>query len=116
MGTNYYCLDENPDFEKSVITQLTEPQFLKTHIGKSSYGWCFSLHVIPENNLNNLNDWMKYLESKLIINEYDDVVSFDDLIKIIVDRSKDSRRHEIDYYNCVGHGEGTWDLIKGEFM
>jgi len=24
-------------------------------------------------------------------------------------------RHKIDDVHCIGHGEGTWDLITGEF-
>jgi len=42
------------------------------HIGKSSAGWCFSLHVIPEMGINNLDDWKRYfaIDGSKIIDEY----------------------------------------------
>lgn len=43
MGTNYY---------------LHRPDEDPLHIGKSSVGWCFSLHVIPEKGINDLQDWV----------------------------------------------------------
>jgi hypothetical protein len=50
MGTNYY-LHQKPDCE--CCGRPYEP----LHIGKSSGGWCFSLHVIPEDGINTLDDW-----------------------------------------------------------
>ncbi len=43
MGTNYYW----------VTNDGAEP----LHIGKSSYGWCFGVHLIPELGILNLADW-----------------------------------------------------------
>jgi hypothetical protein len=42
MCTNYY---------------LKHPDGLYLHIGKSSAGWCFSLHVMPEAGINSLDEW-----------------------------------------------------------
>lgn len=50
MGTNYY-LHTKPDCE------CCGRGFEPLHIGKSSGGWCFSLHVMPEDNINTLDDW-----------------------------------------------------------
>ncbi len=50
MGTNYY-LHEKPDCE------CCGRPFEALHIGKSSSGWCFSLHVMPEDMINTLDDW-----------------------------------------------------------
>ena len=123
MGTNYYCT--SPDEGEPL------------HIGKSSSGWCFSLHVIPERELNSLEDWKAYLSKPgiEIVNEYEDRLTLDALLKIITERGRTTRdfptpqwfsqnhavpgpnglaRHALDWH-CVGHGAGTWDLITGVF-
>lgn len=93
----------------------------KLHIGKSSWGWAFTLHVIPEEGINTLEDWERILsgENVGIYDEYGDNVSLADLLDTIKDRDKKwptgARRHDIDGIHCIGHGEGSWDYIKGEF-
>ena len=128
MGTNYY---------------LTEPACPtcgrqdELHIGKSSGGWCFALHVIPERGINTLDDW-RALWSKgwTILNECGSLVSVKELEDIITNRSwgrkgcfsikelEDNHavkgpnglmRHRIEDSFCTGHGEGTWDYCLGEF-
>lgn len=129
MGTNYYL-------RKKPCPTCNHPE-KELHIGKSSGGWCFALHVIPEENINSLLDWKKLFENpeNKIYNEEDDIVSPDEMIKIITKRSftnntspredfyKKHRlergpnglvRHEIGRF-CIGHGEGTYDLVIGEF-
>jgi len=66
MGMNYY-VEEKPACE------CCGCKYEQIHIGKSSAGWCFSLHVIPEMGLNNLEDWVNFLKDKAIVDEYDDV-------------------------------------------
>src|ERR1035438_3118957 len=131
MGTNYY-LHENicPHCGRG-----DEP----LHIGKSSGGWCFALHVIPELGLNTLNDWEKRWRGAqaVIKNEYGDAIPSSMMIATIVSRNHASigglgaswyeqnhaepgpqglARHKIGAAGgCVGHGEGTWDYIQGEF-
>ena len=126
MGTNYYL-----NIKDDVL-----------HIGKSSGGWCFSLHVIPELNINNLDDWKNKWKNKSIIkNEYGDKISKKEMLDIItnryfnrVDNEFYGYRNEEEFHiinhsepgpnglvrhkvndMCVGHGEGTWDYIIGEF-
>lgn len=72
MGTNYY-------------TKLDGEEL---HIGKSSGGWCFSLHVIPELDINDLPDWIDFLKlNKLEIkNEYGEIISLENMMSIITDR------------------------------
>lgn len=129
MGTNYY-LYEKPDCEC-----CGEP-FKPLHIGKSSGGWCFSLHVIPEKNINTLDDW-KTLWNKpgAFIRGYEKV-SVQDMENIITNRScpelpaggdrwyidnqavpgpNNLARHRVDGQHCIGNGPGTWDYIVGEF-
>lgn len=132
MGTNYYAHCERVVGHGAVVS--VEEEVL--HIGKSSGGWCFSLHVIPEKGLDSLTSWMTYLvENECVIkDEYGDIVSVSEMVSIIVDRRgcegvdlskyldsyseigpNNLLRHKLDGKWCVGHGEGTWDLIAGEF-
>ncbi len=138
MGTNYY-LHEKPDCE------CCGRPFAALHIGKSSGGWCFSLHVMPEDMINTLDDWRSKwskLES-VIRDEYDAIISPEEMEDIITNRSSaldfaklgnsaynsgeafhrrnqsergpnNLLRHQINSH-CIGHGEGTFDYIVGEF-
>ena len=142
MGTNYY-LHDKPDCE--CCGRPYEPK----HIGKSSAGWCFSLHVIPEDGINTLDDWRRLWSAPgaYIRDEYGREVPAADMEDWITKRGRerdwsDPRwwsgpfgysseaefharnnsqrgpngllRHQIGPY-CVGHGEGTWDYMTGEF-
>lgn len=134
MGTNYYHhkMGQHP-----------------VHIGKSSGGWCFALHVIPEKDLNSLDDWKQRWGSRPAIrDEYGDKVTKAEMLRIITERSHQRRMEDVNWeedfmnhYNdlnhfldrnhaelgpnnllrhrvgpyCAGHGEGTWDLIEGDF-
>lgn len=145
MGTNYYLVRDGAN--KCEHCGRSDNQE-KIHIGKSSAGWCFSLHVIPEMNINSLDDWKRELVSGTIKNEYGDTIPFYELIANITDRGhgvpfeerewgggfhpyineadfhaknhsqrgpNGMLRHRIDGAHCVGHGEGTWDYIIGDF-
>lgn len=143
MGTNYYL-------EVNVCDHCKRPEE-KLHIGKSSFGWCFSLHVkkhVAEygNIPTNLDGWVKlwHEPNSRIVDEDGDVVSPEDMLKIITDRESyatngefkwrgyDSEvtfhrmnrsergpfgllRHNVDYEHCIRHGEGTFDYIVGVF-
>lgn len=145
MGTNYYL-------HRNVCPHCLRPEE-KLHIGKSSGGWCFALHVDAERNINSLDDWKKLFdgEDNGIVNEYGDPLTAPEMLEVITDRKAyagkplpekfpdddyfypgwtkqrylDSNhaeegplgllRAKIDGRHCVGHGEGTWDCIQGEF-
>ena len=113
------------------------------HIGKSSGGWCFSLHVTPGDDINDLEDWVRLWsqENTVIKDEEDEEVSPAEMMDIITNRKWDSpqtfpnrwyksqeefnqlnyctegpyglARHNSDH--LVKHGAGTWDCIRGEF-
>ncbi|MFH1546964.1 MAG: hypothetical protein ABIC57_00585 [bacterium] len=117
----------------------------RIHIGKSSGGWCFSLHVVPEEGINDLEDWEKVwnLPESVILDEYDECIPPSEMKEIITERSwekvnltgnpyyeseaqflrenyavrgpKGLLRHQIDDRHCIKHGKGTWDCILGEF-
>lgn len=132
MGTNYY-LHSPKCFH---CGKEEEPPI---HLGKSSGGWCFSLHVMPEEGICNWQDVQALIEDKLckewcIKNEYGDQISLVDFMKVVTERSwrhpwghnswlvnnavqgpNNLARHVIDHWHCIGHGEGTYDYITGEF-
>jgi hypothetical protein len=137
MGTNFYYLENTcPHCKRGEHER---------HIGKSSGGWCFSLHVYPEDGVNDLPDWEKLFEKpgSIIKDEYGDVVSVKDMLEWITRREgkpwprsypemysswddfhrknhsmegpKGLLRYVRDGARCLGHGQGTWDLLVGEF-
>lgn len=84
MGTNYY-LHNKPDCE------CCGRPFVPMHIGKSSAGWCFALHVAPEEGINSLDDWRALWSApgSYVRNEYDERVPLEEMEKIITQRSRD---------------------------
>lgn len=136
MGTNYYI---NIDPCEKCGRSDTE-----YHIGKSSAGWCFSLHVEPDENIHRLGDVTGMWKDNIIKNEYGEIIPPEEMLSIITQRSKTNNdfheqpirysswkefhklnhsefgpngllRHQIDGSHCIGHGEGTYDYITGEF-
>lgn len=82
MGTNYY-LSKAPDCP--TCGRNDEP----LHIGKSSMGWCFSLHVDADAGINDLEDWRALWNAggASIKNEYGDAISTDEMLSIITERA-----------------------------
>jgi hypothetical protein len=130
MGTNYYL-------NKPRCPECGRRDRL--HIGKSSYGWTFSLHVIPEKDINGLYDWvMLWMNpNNWVEDEYGNVVGEGVILRCIMHRvgSGDSIIHDSNWLannhaqrdgysglirhkielSCIGHGDGPYDLIKGDF-
>jgi hypothetical protein len=137
MGTNYYL--------KTAACECCglHDERNTMHIGKSSGGWCFSLHVgkwlndsDDEPEAHNLEDWQALWsrDGWVIVDEYGRPVTPKEMLRIITERGRDEpsigfdyhrnhaqpgpnnlARHRIDGKLCVGHGEGTYDYITGEF-
>jgi hypothetical protein len=133
MGTNYY-LHEPEENACAHCGRSDKGRVL--HIGKSSGGWCFSLHVIPDAGINTLDDWRALWSRGEIRNECGDTVKPEYMEDTITSRGarrgpeditqswlrnngaeigpRGLARHQIGSH-CIGHGEGTWDYILGEF-
>jgi len=139
MGTNYY-------HETGVCEHCGHAK-QRRHIGKSSFGWCFSLHVEPDDPTfpHSWDDWMRDLKAfGRIVDEGGTTLTTRELADVVTNRGINGRychkdaidqdpsdawlienhaelgpygvvRHRIDGRHCIGHGEGTWDLIRGEF-
>ena len=145
MGTNYY-------WHGNVCAHCGRGDD-RIHIGKSSGGWCFGLHVTDE--IKSLDDWRRIFWSGdgVIRDECGQEISNHDMMNIIMERAwerspeetfaaiKNVRafrdnykslehfyevndavpgpnnllRHRVDGGHCIGNGDGTWDLITGEF-
>lgn len=137
MGTNYYYF-KKPD------CKCCGRNDAPLHIGKSSCGWCFALHVDHCVGINSLDDWKKMFAKKgaLIKDEYGDKIGSVEMLQIICNRSgqadkypnhfykseedflrenhavagpRNLVRHRVDGTHCIAHGEGSWDLITGDF-
>lgn len=82
MGTSYYLFEKEP-------CKCCGRDFPAKHIGKSSVGWVFALHVIPEENINDIDDWVKlWSQPKAIIkDEYDRVITAHRMLEIIKNRN-----------------------------
>ena len=110
MGTNYYArIDACP-----VCTRCDPADDM--HIGKSSGGWAFALHVDPSEGVCDLEDWLEIF--------YDPTVSLwredgkrltpDQMLVVITNRDPlNSLRLKLSDH-CIGHGP-TYDLVLGEF-
>jgi hypothetical protein len=135
MGTNYYAV-----LEDDVCNHCGRGEAKEIHIGKSSSGWCFSLHVASPSEPkipSDLNGWRELWKNCVYIrDEYGNKISISLMERTILERyrkleDEDSYRefliknhavagpnglvrHPIGEY-CVGHGDGTYDLIIGEF-
>ena len=111
------------------------------HLGKSSMGWCFALHVYPEEDLHNWQDvwnhidWLVNEADYIIKDEYGRVVDPATFFGIVWDRGNcpwkilskqwlkgnhvipgpfGLARHRLDD-RCIGHGDGPFDYIIGDF-
>lgn len=89
MGTNYY-LHKN-------VCKHCEKSSEELHIGKSSSGWYFSLHIIPEENINSLDDWIVLFNVHAIKNEYGKIISTEEMLSTIRERSSPKKWDEIDW-------------------
>lgn len=92
MGTNYYAVKNRPTTKQPL------------HIGKSSSGWLFCFHQINDtwneppvcwNTYNQVRDWLrKYTvesDNYVIMNEYDEIVSYNDFVEMVERKQKDER-------------------------
>lgn len=111
MGTNYYlhrpkcrCCGRAPE---------------RLHIGKSSAGWVFALVIHPQENIVSLSDWKDIWSDpgNEIIDEYGKLKSPEDILQTITGRSHPNGllRSPVDGQRCIGRGDETYDLHRGEF-
>ncbi len=80
MGTNYYWINN--------VCKHCNKGSEKIHIGKSSYGWCFSINTVPEYSINSLADWVQRWETphSIIKDEYGETITPAEMLSIITNR------------------------------
>ena len=110
----------------------------RLHIGKALVGWTFALHVEPDDP-DHPASWTEWLvlicrPGVSILNEYGETVTPAEMRARVMNRAprepapqswldenhaiigpRGLARRRIDGEHCIGHGEGTWDLVRGEF-
>lgn len=88
MGTNYYLHKPLRNVCEH-CGRHDKPE--KIHLGKSSSGWCFSLHVYPDTNLFDWPEIRTWLEQQLLTgsvikDEYSEQVSLEKFESIVTER------------------------------
>lgn len=109
MGTNYYLVKNGPSVKSGL------------HIGKSSAGWRFLFrkpyHWEADKPLNTFEQWRDYLKetteegTHVIMNEYDEVVPYDELMKLIDRKQKENKPDMFKYCENVN----GYRFSEGEF-
>lgn len=112
MGTNYYAVRNRPTTEEPI------------HIGKSSLGWKFNFQTQNEqwneppvvwNTYDQVYEWLhKYtVESDLyvIIDEYDEIISFDDFVALVEKKQSENNPDDFTYSKNVN----GYRFSDGEF-
>ena len=81
MGTNYYLRSNR-------CSHCGRSDETKKHIGKSSFGWAFSLHVYPDDGIRDLADWIPLFEDKKnhIEDEYGQEAPVQEMLDVIRQR------------------------------
>jgi hypothetical protein len=128
MGTNYYWREK-----KAPCPTCGHNSSEELHIGKSSGGWCFSLHVDPELGINDLPDWIErwHRTDSCIRDEYGRDVTPAEMWAVVMCRWNNRGAQEPEWYaRNGGHlgpfglarhihhatpGDGPYDLCRGEF-
>ena len=110
MGTNYYmAVNACPHCHRSES---------ELHIGKSSAGWCFSLNTHPDNGIESLDDWRAAWANNGIRDEYDRSISAEEMERTILNRvwkGAEPQRQQVDGRHCIAHGDGSYDIMRGDF-
>ena len=98
---NYKVIDKETYYRKGVFRHFTEDPI---HIGKSSIGWMFIFQAQNEkwseppviwNSFAQIKNWLrKYTVDShefVIIDEYDEVISYDEFIDLVESKQRDEQ-------------------------
>ena len=105
MGTNYYVAKNRCE-----CCNRSDEEY---HIGKCSMGWAFSFQGYPWNNLTSWKQWKTFLKDQLIVDEYGDVVSYDEFVKMVETHKSpnfiDKNGHKNFQHNEQGKKKGWYN-------
>ena len=145
MGTNYYLqYNEEVNAECKCCGHVKTEKRVR-HLGKSSGGWHFALHVYPDEMICDFDDIMQEIKRAIssggvVKDEYGVEHTFDEWFDVVTKRSREkmidyswygSKKRFLDSNSaeeglnnlvraklgshCIGHGDGTYDYFVGEF-
>lgn len=101
MGTNYYTVENYCNHCNQYKEDL--------HIGKDSYGWCFSFRGYKYGGPISWQQWKEYLKDKLILNEYGEKVSYDSFVELIEKHKSPSNPASRYHHNDEGKKKGWFN-------
>lgn len=101
------------------VESLNKVYYNVLHVGKSSYGWHFTLCIYPSLGINSLDDWKKIWSSDIckIYTEDGEEISEEELLSYIVNRQRFTRKNneaeELEYNNEMAKKAGfsTYDQL-----
>ena len=112
MGTNYYVVRTRPTTDEPI------------HIGKASIGWKFNFQTHNDtwgnppviwNTYDQVYEWLyqNTVQSNnyVIIDEYDEIISFDDFVALVEEKQKEDNPGNFDYSRNVN----GYRFCDGEF-
>ena len=106
MGTNYYAITDRKikvtcdcGFEHEINERL--------HIGKNSYGWMFALQCIPEKGIFELKDWMPILKEAQIKDEYDEPITYKEMMGIILKKGRGDKLSRTQKERLIENAKGV---------
>lgn len=93
MGTNYYQLTDRCEHCH---------RSKQRHIGKSSGGWTFSFHAIPEEGIESYADWLRELELQPHIeDEYGQPVTLEEFKQVVESKRNAENNHTTYCMNSI---------------
>jgi len=113
MGTNYYVRKNH--------CKCCNRHDREYHIGKSSHGWSFSSQGYTWNRLDSWKNWKEFLKNEVIVDEYGEVVPYDDFVKMVETYKspgfvrEDGHKNLNHYEYCKDNGYSTErDWVDGD--
>ena len=98
MGTNYYVAENRCD----CCNRYDE----KYHIGKASMGWAFSFRGYRYDRLTSWAEWKTYLIDQIIVNEYREVMPYDEFVRMIETYKSPGYEWKDGFVNLLHNSEG----------
>lgn len=99
MGMNYYLVKNRPSIDNGL------------YIGKSSFGWRFIFYKTStrdsNKSLHTFEQWRDYLKettetgTHVIMNEYEEIVLYNQLMKLIANKQEEDNPDMLNYYENV---------------
>lgn len=124
-----------PELKMYFHTYVKDNKTRKLSIGVDMHGWVFNLYTHPRVGIHDWVDWSMLLPVGEIIDSYDNVIPFEEMINIVT--CKPPVENEYTHYmvqsnsaiydkkigllrntlhiNFIAHGPGTWDIVQPRF-